>query len=312
MLTAALPPPLVAALESLRLDARGALDLSDRYRADRASGAVARTAADAAAYAVTRLPATYAAVDVALRELEERVPSFAPVSQLDLGAGTGAALWAARTRFASLGAARAVEAERGMAALGRTLFPEAQWVDGALPAAIPRDAFDLVTIAYVLNELSQREREATIDRAWAAARGALVVVEPGTIGGYRNVLAARERVLRLGGTTVAPCPHDRACPLEAPDWCHFGVRLARTAAHRAAKGAARGHEDEKFSYVVLARTDAAKADARVLRRPDVRSGHVLLQLSTRDGIERRTVSRRDGELYRRARKVSWGEDLAST
>ena len=47
----------------------------------------------------------------------------------------------------------------------------------------------------------------------------------------------------------------------------------------------------------------------MIRRPDRRPGHVVLDLCTPSGLERRTVSRRDGPDYRVATKVGWGEAL---
>jgi ribosomal protein RSM22 (predicted rRNA methylase) len=138
---------------------------------------------------------------------------------------------------------------------------------------------------------------------------ALVVVEPGTPEGFRRILDARSRLLEAGATTVAPCPHDAPCPLPADDWCHFAVRLARTSAHRRAKDAQLAHEDEKLSYTIVAREPGPRAVARILRHPQIRSGHVRLKLSTPSGIEEAVISKRDGELYRRARRASWGEDL---
>ena len=108
---------------------------------------------------------------------------------------------------------------------------------------------------------------------------------------------------------LAPCPHDAPCPLPAGDWCHFATRLARSRTHRLAKGAERGFEDEKFSYIVLYSGAPPGGRRRVLRRPDLRPGHVVLDLCTADGLERRTVSKRDGADYRAARKVGWGDTL---
>lgn len=310
MLTATLPPALAEAVR--RVGGVDAGSLSERYRSKERSGTVARSAEDVAAYAVTRLPATYAAVAVVLREAAARLPGFAPRTQLDLGAGLGAALWAARETWPSLERAVAVEAEPEMARLGRELAPFADWRAGRLPA-VPDGPFDLVTVSYVLNELDEAARDETVDRAWAAApAGCVVVVEPGTPDGYVRVLRARDRLLAAGALTVAPCPHDRPCPLEPPDWCHFAVRLPRSAAHRAAKGAVLGHEDEKFSYVAAARTTGPRALARVLRHPQIKPGHVRLQLCTPEGIADATVSKRHGELFKRARKISWGEDLGTT
>jgi ribosomal protein RSM22 (predicted rRNA methylase) len=186
----------------------------------------------------------------------------------------------------------------------------AAWLAEKLPPGVPPARFDLVTLSYVLAEMDERDRAATIERAWNAAAHALVVVEPGTPSGYARVLAARDGLIARGATVVAPCPHDRACPLAGTgDWCHFAVRLARSRAHREAKDAQLGHEDEKFSYVVAARTRAPRAVARILRHPQIRRGHVLLEICGRDGARAETISKRDRERYRRARKIAWGEDL---
>jgi len=201
-----------------------------------------------------------------------------------------------------------VEAESEMIALGRRLGPGgAEWVHGQLETV--SGSFDLVLAAYVLNELRAEQLEQTATSLWARATDTLVVVEPGTPAGYARVLAVRSVALAAGGFTVAPCPHDRPCPLEAPDWCHFSARLQRGAAHRAVKAVTRGFEDEKYSYVALARTPVPRPSARIIGQPLIRPGHVLLQLSTETGIERMTISKRDREAYRRARKAGWGDAL---
>ena len=63
----------------------------------------------------------------------------------------------------------------------------------------------------------------------------------------------RGTLIALGATHPRALPARRPeCPMR-DDWCHFAVRLPRSAAHRAAKGAKRGFEDEKFTYVVAVR-----------------------------------------------------------
>ena len=94
---------------------------------------------------------------------------------------------------------------------------------------------DLVVAAYVLGELPPAARARFIERLVTMATVA-VVVEPGTPEGFARVLAAREVALAAGGRTVAPCPHDEACPLARPDWCHFAARVNRTKLHRQIKG----------------------------------------------------------------------------
>ena len=114
-------------------------------------------------------------------------------------------------------------------------------------------------------------------------------------------------MIAAGGSTVAPCPHDLPCPLPADDWCHFAVRLPRSKLHRRAKGVELGYEDEKFSYAVLSRVPVPKAGARIIRQPQVRSGHVHLVTSEPDGIHQRTVSRKQGARFKQAKRAAWGD-----
>lgn len=289
--------------------------LSERYRdGTMAPGPRARSQADVAAYATSRLPATYAASAAVLAELRLRAAAFAPRSQLDLGAGLGVAVWAAAGLWPSLEQVTAVELEpamlqagRRLAAAGPAAVAKCAWRRADVSGEPVGGSFDLVTIGYVLNELDAAAASRAVEWAWAATAGALAVVEPGTPAGYRRILAAREQLLELGGFTVAPCPHDRPCPLGEGDWCHFAVRLPRSAEHRSAKAARAGFEDEKFAYVVVAREEVARAPARILRHPQVRGGHVRLELCAGDGLRSVVVSKRDREAFREARKASWGD-----
>ena len=102
-----LPAELKAALDAKlhglsRNDAaERAADISKTYRDGGGSGAI-RSEADALAYALARMPATYAAVTASLNALAEIRPDFAPKSLLDVGAGPGTASWAAAEAFSSL------------------------------------------------------------------------------------------------------------------------------------------------------------------------------------------------------------------
>ena len=177
-------------------------------------------------------------------------------------------------------------------------------------AATDAGTADLVLASYVLGELDQRGFAAVVLRAWSSAAGAVALIEPGTPAGYGRVIAARSLLIGNGAVTVAPCPHDTACPLVGDDWCHFAVRLPRNEAHRAVKGVSRGFEDEKFSYAVVSRGgQVERAAARIIRPPLVRSGHVHLDVCETNGIARRIVARRDKDAYRAARRLGWGDAL---
>jgi ribosomal protein RSM22 (predicted rRNA methylase) len=187
------------------------------------------------------------------------------------------------------------------------VLQRAEWKVADVGSAAGRA--DLVVVSYVIGELEPTALGGFVESAWSLAVDTLVIVEPGTTPGYERILAARDAAIAAGGSTLAPCPHDASCPLPEGDWCHFSTRLARSRTHRVAKGAERGFEDEKLAYVVLCRAPHPRAEVRVLRRPDQRPGHVVLDLCTPTGLERRTVSKKEGDVYRRARKLSWGDAL---
>lgn len=315
MISRELPPLLQAAIDELvRSGDRASLEAAAARltAAYREGGAVrpARTRDDVLAYTAQRAPATYAAAVAVLGRIREQRPDWRPRSLLDVGAGPGTSSWAARAVWPDLERIVLVEAEPEMVALGRQLgSARAEWIGGELgrDTDLTQGSFDLVLAGYVLNELPAERLDQVADTLWARGADTLVVLEPGTPAGYRNVLAVRAAVLAAGGFTLAPCPHDASCPLVPPDWCHFAVRLQRGESHRAVKAVSRGFEDEKFSYAALTRESHLRPPARIIRPPQVRSGHVLLDLCEPAGVRRATFSKRDRDVYRQARKAVWGD-----
>jgi ribosomal protein RSM22 (predicted rRNA methylase) len=284
--------------------------LSERYRAERRDGR-AHLGDDltARAYLAARLPATYAAVRAALAAIAEARPEFAPRSLLDFGAGPGTALWAARDGWPDLDSALLIEASSTIREFGARFAAESgvariDW-HSALDVAAPHD---LVTIAYVLDELDPERRAPLLDRLWALTGDMLLIVEPGTSAGWRRILDARTQLLDSGAHLVAPCPHAKPCPLTAPDWCHFSRRVARSRAHLLAKDAEVPWEDEKFIYLAVSRHGAVLPEARVIAQPRPGSGKVALKLCAADGCaDWRLVTRREGDRYKAARRAEWGE-----
>jgi ribosomal protein RSM22 (predicted rRNA methylase) len=321
MPTFALPPELKAALDqkieglSRNDAARRANIISSTYRGGGISAPI-RTEADALAYALARMPATYAATAACLHAFQEIAPDFAPSSLLDVGAGPGTATWAAAEIFSSLGTFDLLDANMALRALAIDLATEShrlgalhyrhgdasQLIANAEPA-------DLVIASYVINELSDAARDALADEMWAKTKETLLIVEPGTPAGYARVVALRARLIAQGAHVVAPCPHDNACPLQAPDWCHFVQRLPRSRAHKHLKGADLPYEDEKFSYVVLSRTAPHVRASRVLAQPALTKIAVTAKICAPQGLEIVSAPRRDKAFYARARKWDWGDAI---
>lgn len=274
----------------------------------------------AAAYAAARMPATFAASGRAMAEAAASLPTFAPRRLLDVGAGSGAAAWAAVRVWPSLDDLVLIDREPAVVDLGRRLaaaagirsMATAAWRTEALATSTFADA-DLVSAAYVLGELSDADRSSLVGRLWDATRGALVLVEPGSRAGYRRLMDARSELISAGGHIAAPCPGSRACPISGADWCHFLVRLERSELHRRVKAATRSWEDEPFAYIVVSRSPAEAAARVVLGRPRSRPGMVEIRVCAADGrIHREVVSRREGPRYRAARDVEWGDRVPDT
>ncbi|MGO4129460.1 small ribosomal subunit Rsm22 family protein [Inquilinus sp. YAF38] len=316
-LPAALRVAVDRALEGIALAelSAAAARLSQRYRAELRDGRF-HVGDDRAvqAYLATRLPATYAAISSCLEAVAGRRPDFAPASLLDAGAGPGTALWATAEAWPELAAATLLEGSAAFRDWGARLagdaLPPADWRAADLAKPLPElPAHDLVILSYVLDELAPDRRGALVDGLWAATADLLLIVEPGTPGGYRRILDARSRLIAGGGHVVAPCPHDRACPLAEPDWCHFARRVARSRLHRQAKGGEVPWEDEKFAYVAVSRRPAMPFAGRVITPPRGAGSRIDLRLCAPEGLVERTVTKRDGSLLKTARRLRWGDAL---
>jgi len=318
---AALPLSLSTRLESLsegrsgRALAEKAQAISARYRAGAPSSRVIRDDEDALAYALTRMPATYAATRAALAALATRAPDFQPHTLTDVGCGPGTASWAALASFDGLAALNLIDGDRFLLDLaGRLLAPEpiqsefrlAELSRAGLPGA------DLVIAAYVLTEMSEGEAQVLAAKLWAATDGALVLVEPGTPRGWAGLMAIRSMLINMNAVIAAPCPHMAPCPIAPPDWCHFAQRLPRSRAHRLSKAADAPFEDEKFAYLAVVRPGVGLGPTapRILAPPQQDKAAVSLKLCDPSGaLELRRIARRDKTGFRAVRRAGWGDRI---
>ena len=323
-MSAELPSALRAAIDR-ELAGASRRDLAERtaattaaYRAGRTSAAAIKGREDALAYALARLPATYAATATVLAEVQRMAPGFAPASLLDAGSGPGGGSWAAAEAWPALAriawldaSAPFLDLAARLAAEGPDALQQAETQRGDLTAgSFPRA--ELVLASYALAEIAPGAQAQVAESLWEACEGVLALVEPGTPAGYARILAARDGLIAAGARILAPCPHQAACPLTAPDWCHFSVRLSRSRDHRLAKGAEVNFEDEKFAYLLAARPHilAEAPSPRVLYRPKVGKPGIDLKLCTEAGaLEHRFVARRDKPAYAGARRLDWGDAL---
>jgi len=298
---------------------RAAQELSERYRGARPANErpLAAGAREALGYAALIMPATYAQLRGALAATAARIPNWAPGTMLDLGSGPGTALWAAIAQWPTLRALTAYEREQALIALGRDLarassapaLRSAHWERADLRQAAIGGTYDLVVIGHVLNELDPATRRQVVAEAWAATAGVLLIVEPGTAPAFEVVRAARDELLAAGARTLAPCAHDRPCPLEN-DWCHFPQRLQRPEFQRRARQAPSPWEDSKFSYAAMARFGPdAPIWGRVIREPTSNKAYAEAKLSAREGILRYRALKRHREHFRLVKNLVWGQAL---
>ncbi len=186
----------------------GTRGMAEAYRAGGSSAGI-----DLAAYLVARLPATFAAVSAALREAQARHPSFMPRTLIDAGSGPGTAAWAAAGFWPSLENITFLDNDRSFLGLAQRL---AKGGDGALASAravhgviqsMPQDmSADLVIAAYALAELPLNAIPLAAERLWQAAKGMLVIVEPGTPQGFARVRTVRDALLPRGPFPSHPAP----------------------------------------------------------------------------------------------------------
>lgn len=299
--------------------AEAASNLSLRYRSRQPinNDSFLCSYADVQAYAAVRLPATFAALYAVLSAVRARKPTWQPHTMLDAGAGPGTAMWAASELWTELELVILLEREEAMIAFGKQLstharspaLQHAHWQKVDLLSQWSHAPCDLVTTSYVLGELDATKHAAYIAKLWSITGDTLVIIEPGTPVGFSHIRIARQQLIAAGAHILAPCPHALACPMVNDDWCHFAQRITRTQLHRSAKQADLSYEDEKFSYIAVSRTPGTHIESRVIRHPQIRPGHIHLELCTPGGLKNAVVTRKDKAAFRQARDLHWGDAL---
>jgi hypothetical protein len=313
------PPSSDAAL------AKAVERLSDLYTTQR--GKLAAEQADAVHLAAKReyfLASDAPKVALALDECAARSDTFARLATserlrvIDLGAGVGATsvgfiAWLAGMRARGAAAAapprvafhaielgapaarayeEAVHAAATAARIDATITVEAR----DFRTVEPPPSCDLILCQTALNELlvGERHAAATVDLVTGWARHApLLVIEPALWTTSRALMALRDDLLARGGAhVVAPCPHQRPCPMLARegDWCHEARRIDPTP--RVARiDRLVGRRDGRALFAFLA---TAPGPASAVSPP------TLVRLVTDTlgsrGKTERAVCRADGEL----------------
>ncbi|KAL4070558.1 mitochondrial small ribosomal subunit Rsm22-domain-containing protein [Scleroderma citrinum] len=132
----------------------------------------------------------------------------------------------------------------------------------------------LALSAFLLSSLpTHLSKKKMVKEMWESGAHTIILIDFNTKVGFENIAEARQLLLDLGrkdqsdpasqhlslrgSHVVAPCPHDRPCPLYSPGAsrliCGFSQRLQRPTFLRHTKHVRDGHEDMGYSYVVVQR-----------------------------------------------------------
>ena len=315
-----IPVNLVAAIEEMASQAdlkkliKAAEDLSRRYRSqEKEQDTFIQNSYEQLAYICMRMPATYSAIYFVFKELLETFSISDIKSVLDLGSGTGAGSWAAEKLFDHLKSYTFVEKDDALCKAALHLIKKhdhevnLKHLNKDYSHDLRTQEHDLVLFSYTLSENPRKLQQIALDNAFELSGRFLVIIEPGTVLGYKHLMETRSYLLEKGMFLLAPCPHSKACPIQGENWCHFYKRLPRMTLQKRLKNGSLGYKDEKFSYLVFSKKDYRKSYDRLIEFPKKSPHQIELTLCTKEGeIKRTQISKRDKVVFKKAKKLDWG------
>lgn len=289
-----------------------ASQLSEKYMYQKRTGdTLLNTEIEALAYSIMRMPATYGAVYTALKHTLERIDNNIQ-SVVDIGAGTGAATWAISELLATKNI-RCFEREPVMLELGKSFMaqnPKLKDISWQYMDIVKDDLdakADLVVTSYMLNEIKPENRKDVINKLIKSSNHIILIIEPGTPEGFKNIKEVQKIAIDNGLHIAAPCTFQGVCPLPDEDWCHSIVRIERTKVHKLLKNADLPYEDEKFSYIAISKEKCDTSGTRILRHPMIEKGKITLKVCHNGKIEDMIITKKDKELFKMAKKKKCGD-----
>ena len=291
-----------------------AKNISEKYRFNDGTGkTLVSKSEESIAYAISRMPATFEAVNFSINQVVKRINKF-PETLLDVGAGTGAATWAAN-EFFELSEISCFEKEDSMIDIGKNImdnsdkFNSVEWKKFDVCNDLIEKKYDFVVASYVLNELKKEDRFKVVDKLWNATNDILLIIDPGTPDAFLNMMEIRDYMNSIGANLIAPCSHNLKCPMRGTsEWCHFLCRVQRSKLHKILKGGESPFEDEKFTFIAFSKNDYKKANYRVVERPFFKPKVVFLDLCSKDGIKKYTITKKN-QVYKQARDLKKGDEI---
>lgn len=311
----ALPPDLTqqiqTLLESLPLKQRQDWQerLSARYKGTDSKALGSKE--EALLYLATRLPATYHVMGHVFDLLKNVYPQWDKLETLqDVGCGPGSSRWVVAETFPQVTALTLLEKNASMLEMARALNHPLGRLEAKNYVSEGLAPHDLSLASYTLSELKEKDLLKAVRGLLENTQRILVLIEPGTPKGFETLRRAREVIIQESAFILAPCGHERPCPMTGGDWCHFSKRLPRTRFHQESKGGTLGFEDEKFSYLIASKGTPEKTRApRLIKKPQAGKGHRRLTLCTKEGIQTRTITKSKDVNYKFLARLEWGDSV---
>lgn len=172
-----------------------------------------------------------------------------PLRILDLGSGSGAAIWGI-LEFLETELQQPIEIEitavdtvvqnvRDIQQFHNLFLRQCEFVKSRLTtkvldleSTLPfEEKFDLIVMMNTLNELSEAGEKNVLNTLpnLLADNGSVILVEPATRKQSRRLLSFRDSVVQNNWTIYAPCTRQSNCPAleDADNWCHSEYKWER-------------------------------------------------------------------------------------
>ncbi len=276
--------------------------LTEKYKTQSGTGkSLIGSKEDSILYAISRMPATFSVCLSLLNALKTQRLLENIESVIDVGSGTGAGYFALKEFDENIDISL-FERDKNMIEVFDRFETGEKVQKFDLVCDELNTTADLVLTSYVLSELADEQRFAAAKKLYDSSNKYLLIVDTGTPKVWAQMMKLKSEFENLGAHIIAPCM-SKKCMLEN-DYCQFFARVERTAVHRMVKEAELSYEDEKYFYLLVAKQPVnVKQRARVIRRPVLKTNIVSLLTCSSEGVKTSEFTRRDKELYKKAKKA---------
>lgn len=265
---------------------------------------------DSLVYAISRMPATFTVIYRLLNDLVSQGRLKEISSVLDIGSGTGAGYFACKELFENISISL-FERDKNMIEVFKRFETGTEVERFDFLKDDIRVKSDLVMSSYVFSELNEEGRKIALNKMLDASNRYVLIIDTGTPRTYENFMRLKKLVYDLGYKVTAPCLSEK-CGLKN-DYCQFYARVERSSLMKMSKNATLSYEDEKYFYLLIDKNTENETtfvgSARVIYRPKITTNFVELKLCTKDGVQVKNITKKDKELYKKAKKIDINETI---